>query len=152
MTENPGSNKPGVFISILRIFLGALFILSSVTKMMNPGHFAAVVLEYRMIPLQLIPIFAVVFPWIQLLCGAMLIINIYTKSNALILGVLLLMMTSAVSFNLLRGVIHDCGCFEIFNISEKIGAFTIIRNIVLIGMVSAVFLRSTNVLVRVKEA
>lgn len=120
---------------ILRIIIGSAFILASYTKILDVQHFKAVVTEYQILPDSLVPLTAVVLPWLEFICGVMLILNIHTQSNALIVITILFIFIYGLTNNLYRGLVHDCGCFDFltqwFGIKEEISFSQIIRDLIL---------------------
>lgn len=139
-------------VTVLRVVVGMLFILASYPKIINPVHFSAVVSEYQLLPENIVPIVAVILPWLEFFCGAMLILNVYAQSNALILMVVLIIFTAGVTNNVLRGIVHDCGCFELLGgwlgLQEEISLSTIVRDLFFMLLVLPVLLYGTNVFFR----
>ena len=83
---------------------------------------------------------AVVIPWLQLICGIFLLIDVYSKSAALILSGLLGVYTIAITQAWLRGFDMDCGCFDLMiGLPDKVGIFAIIRDLVMLGMTACIF-------------
>ncbi|MFH1825435.1 MAG: MauE/DoxX family redox-associated membrane protein [Candidatus Firestonebacteria bacterium] len=117
---------------VLRLIIGILFILSSFNDLYNPEYFRTSILMYKILPVMLASITAIVLPWLEFVCGILIILNVHTKSSALILSVILVAFIGAISLNLVRGYIHDCGCFNIFGFKENISIFVVIRDIVLL--------------------
>ncbi|MCW8815577.1 MAG: DoxX family membrane protein [Chlorobium sp.] len=139
-------------ITVLRFIVGILFILAGYSKIINPAHFSAVIAEYRILPQSLVPVTAVVLPWLELLCGTMLLLNVFARSNALILMVVLAIFIAGISNNILRGIIHDCGCFEfldsLLGFQEEISLSTILRDLVILFMAFPILLYGSNVFFR----
>ena len=136
------SNHKVLFV--VRIIVGVIFILASVYKIGNPDHFGAVVAEYRLMPEQLVPLVAVTLPWIEFICGVMLILGLYSRSNALIVVGVLCVYIAGMTINLSRGLVHDCGCFDFLN--EEIGIGTIVRDLVFIVLAIPTLLYDRNTL------
>ncbi|MCL5037771.1 MAG: DoxX family membrane protein [Chloroflexi bacterium] len=136
-------------LAVLRIVLGVIFVFASYSKIMNPIHFKAVVAEYQILPDSIVPLVAIILPWVEFLCGSMLILNIYTQSNALIVLVVLCAFTFGIVNNFMRGLIHDCGCFEFlggwFGIKEDISFVQIIRDLIFILLVLPILFYGSNV-------
>jgi len=91
--------------------VGAVFLLASLHKISSPQQFAAVVDNYQILPSWMVNIPAVIMPWIELICGALLISGRCRGQSALVLAGLTLIFILAISFNIARGVEFDCGCF-----------------------------------------
>ena len=138
------SNKNTLFV--LRLIIGLIFIIASADKIMEPLKFKAILYEYNILPEIFVPLFTVIFPWIELLCGLMLILNIYAQSNALICMGSLFMFTIAISLNLYDGIIHECGCFNLLGINEDISLVTILRDVIFILFTIPVLFYSNNAL------
>ena len=56
---------------------------------------------------------ALVMPWLELLAGLALILGVWTRASAGLVGALLLVFIAAISLNLARGNAIDCGCFDV---------------------------------------
>lgn len=132
------------WFSILRLIIGFVFLLSTFNKLYDPVHFKMVIAGYKILPNSIIPIIAIILPWIEFFCGIMIMLNIYTKSNSLILFSVLIVFILAISINLFRGVIHDCGCFDFFNITENIGILIILRDVLFLVFIFLIYCYSDN--------
>ena len=97
----------------VRLFVGIVFIYASIDKIADPGQFARIVYNYHMIPGTLINIFALILPWVELLCGIALILGIYKDGSVLLLNLLVLAFLIGITVNLFRGVNLECGCFTV---------------------------------------
>jgi putative oxidoreductase len=136
-------SNPKVLL-VLRIVVGIVFVLASVYKIGNPNHFRAVVAEYRLMPEQFVPFMAVALPWVEFICGALLILGLYSRSNALIVVGVLCVYIAGMTINLSRGLAHDCGCFDFLN--EQIGIGTIIRDLIFMLMAIPILAYDRNTL------
>ncbi|MCK4385442.1 MAG: DoxX family membrane protein [candidate division Zixibacteria bacterium] len=67
------------FFSVLlfRLILGGIFIYASPDKITHPEQFAKIVYNYNILPHSLINIFAIIMPWMELICGFFLITRIF---------------------------------------------------------------------------
>jgi len=134
-------SRPAV-ITAGRIIIGLIFIAASYDKIMAPQVFAAKIEEYLIIPDMLIPLIAATLPWVEFLCALMLILNIYTRSVALILIATQVAFIAGMGYDLSMGIVHDCGCFGFFE--EAIGIPTIIRDLVFIALLLPAFIFGKN--------
>lgn len=98
---------------LLRIGLGALFILAGWDKIRHPAAFAEVVRNYMLLPSGMVAPVAILLPWIETVCGALLIIGRLTLGGVVILNGLMALFTAALAINLIRGVDLSCGCFPV---------------------------------------
>lgn len=101
-----------LFIFVLRVFLGGLFIYSSVHKIQSPHEFAIAIRGYKILPVELTNLFALVVAWSEVLAGMMLLLGIMTKRAAAAIFILLLMFDVAILTTVIRGIAIDCGCFS----------------------------------------
>jgi uncharacterized membrane protein YphA (DoxX/SURF4 family) len=114
---------------LFRLFLGAIFIYASVDKIAHPADFARAIFYYRILPVYLVNILAVVLPWAELFAGILLILGIFTRSSALLIDAMLLVFIVAISHNVLRGVDIACGCFTVSPVAQKHGLSLLYRDI-----------------------
>ena len=98
--------------SIFRCLLGFTFIYASIHKIAEPAEFAKIIYGYGLFPHFIINLTAIVIPFLELFTGICLVLGIYPRSAATVIGVLLLMFVLAISINLVRGYEFDCGCFS----------------------------------------
>jgi uncharacterized membrane protein YphA (DoxX/SURF4 family) len=99
-------------ILIIRLVVGGVFIYASIDKIINPGEFAKVIHNYRLLPPELINISAVILPWIEFTAGVSLFLGINYRGANMIILLLLIVFTIALGINFVRGVNISCGCFS----------------------------------------
>jgi uncharacterized membrane protein YphA (DoxX/SURF4 family) len=97
----------------VQIALGLFFIVAALPKLVDPPSFAHMIYNYRLVPGGFVNAFALVMPWLELLAGLALILGIWTRMSAALIGALLLVFVAAISLNLARGNAIDCGCFDV---------------------------------------
>lgn len=97
----------------VQIALGLFFVVAALPKVVDPPSFAHMIYNYRLVPGGFVNIFALVMPWLELLAGLALILGIWTRASAALVGALLLVFIAAISFNLARQNAIDCGCFDV---------------------------------------
>lgn len=122
--------KPSILL-ISRIILGALFIYASIDKIIQPLAFAQVIHYYRLTPPDLINFLAVIFPWMELLAGLLLIVGYRVKSSSLVINILLVFFTIVLTITAIRGINVACGCFST---STAVKSNLVLRIIEDIGM------------------
>jgi hypothetical protein len=98
---------------LLRIGLGVLFILASWDKIRHPEAFAEVIRNYMLLPEILIHPVAILLPWIEAVCGALLVTGYLCLGSVAIVDGLMVVFTLALVINLIRGVDMACGCFSL---------------------------------------
>lgn len=99
-------------ILVARVFLGFLFLYASIEKILYPGVFAEIVYNYRILPDNMIHVAAVILPWLELLVGLFLILDIWLSGAILMANALFMAFLAAIAFNIARGLDIDCGCFS----------------------------------------
>jgi len=127
-----GNSKGTVLLRLLAIGLGLLFVYASLDKLWNPGLFAKAISNYRLLPLPLLHLSAIILPWLELICGLALAFNCYPRAANLILGVLLIVFTLAIISAMVRGLDFNCGCFNVATAESNLGLQKLAENIGLI--------------------
>jgi uncharacterized membrane protein YphA (DoxX/SURF4 family) len=97
---------------VLRIALGGLFIYASVDKILYPAEFAEAVWNYQILPLELVNVFAIVLPWVELIAGLMLLNGFRTQTANGLIFLLVCMFTVSAVLAMIRGIDIECGCFS----------------------------------------
>jgi uncharacterized membrane protein YphA (DoxX/SURF4 family) len=97
----------------VQIFLGLIFVVAAMPKIADPPSFAHMIYNYRILPGGLLNFSALVMPWVEILCGLVLILGIWTRPARWIITALLLLFIVAITINLLRNNAIDCGCFDL---------------------------------------
>jgi uncharacterized membrane protein YphA (DoxX/SURF4 family) len=116
-------DRTGVPLLIARFALGGLFIYMGLEKALNPVDFLKMVREYHMVPEQpplLLNLIAAVLPWLEVLCGLLLIAGTALRGTALLLLAMLVGFTAVVALRALNihatqhlpfcAIKFDCGC------------------------------------------
>lgn len=125
--------KHGAVLGLsLRLLLGLLFIYASFDKILNPGLFAKAIYNYRMLPLPLLHLAAIVLPWLELFTGLALIVNKYPRTANLLIGAMLVVFTLGIISAMARGLDFNCGCFDLSEQDSNLGARKIVENSLLI--------------------
>jgi len=119
---------------IFRWAVGLIFIYASMDKLFHPSAFAVAVYNYKILPGGLINLVAITLPWLELVCGILLIIGLFPRAAALILSVLLVVFFFALSISLYRGIDISCGCFTVSTTADKIGISYMLRDLLVLAM------------------
>jgi len=96
----------------VRITLGAIFVYASLLKIADPVAFAGSVAAYKILPYFASYLAAAVLPFVELVCGLLLISGYRVRSSALIIAALNLVFMAALASAIARGLDIDCGCFK----------------------------------------
>jgi hypothetical protein len=97
----------------VQIGLGIVFFVAAIPKILDPPGFAHMVYNYRLVPGGFVNGLALVMPWVELFAGLALILGVWKREAAILVGLLLLVFVGAIGFNLARGHAVDCGCFDL---------------------------------------
>ena len=137
-------------LAFTRIYLALVFIISGLDKINDLASFSQSIENYRLFPIQIINILAIIIPWIELVSGAILFLGLYIKENSLIISTLLLVFTMAIISAILRNLDIDCGCQGTFD-GQKVGLLKVIENtsLLIVGIVN--FLNPDQVLRLIKN-
>ncbi|MBI1803087.1 MAG: DoxX family membrane protein [Ignavibacteriae bacterium] len=98
-------------VLLVRCFLGVVFVIAAIEKIAIPETFAISVEAYKLIPTYVINVFALVIPWVELVCGLFLIAGVFVRASSALLSGLLAVFVVALISALLRELKIDCGCF-----------------------------------------
>jgi uncharacterized membrane protein YphA (DoxX/SURF4 family) len=101
--------RVGLFI---RLGLGVLFVAASADKLLHPGDFVQVILNYHLTGPAVAVWTAALLPWLELLCGLALILNRAASGAALLVALMLAGFLAAEGSALARGLDISCGCFH----------------------------------------
>lgn len=129
-------------VLLTRVFLGLLFVVSSLEKIVEPAAFAQSIGNYKLLPHWLPMTLATILPWLELLCGFSLLFGISIRGGSLLLSAMLIVFTLAVVSGILRGLDISCGCFTQDPGAGKIGWMKVLQNSTLI--VLSLFLYYSN--------
>ena len=97
--------------AVARLTLGGLFLWASATKLTDPIAFSHFVYNFHVVPASLINVVAITNPWLEFVCGVLLLIGLFERGAALNLAVLLIGYSAGIAYNIAIGRSIDCGCF-----------------------------------------
>jgi putative oxidoreductase len=97
--------------TIFRIMVGLVFLYTALNKITNTAYFAGVIYNYQLLPDLLVNLVAVILPWVELICGFLLILGFWYRSAALIISFLMTIFLIAITSVMIRGLDIECGCF-----------------------------------------
>ena len=132
-----------VLESAIRIALGLVFLLYGLDKISQPDVFARSIDNYRLLPEVFINLMAVLLPWVEVLCGLLLIFGQWIRAAALVSGFLLIVFVIAVSITLVRGLDISCGCFNT-NGGRKVGMKLLGEDLLLLAMSLVLILKARD--------
>ena len=137
-TGNMLEERPAMqWISLaVRLILGTVFLVSGAEKLPILGDFAHAIYNYKILPLSLVNIAALLFVWTELTVGIFLIAGAAVRGAALVTGSMLGLFIIAILTAMARGLEIDCGCFA--EGGEKVGWPKVFED--LIYLAGAIFL------------
>lgn len=100
-----------ILLWILALALAGIFIYAAVLKIAEPAEFARAIKNYKMVPLALVNLMALILPWWEMTAGAAVLFPKWRKAAAAILLGLGMVFTIAVITAMVRGLDITCGCF-----------------------------------------
>jgi uncharacterized membrane protein YphA (DoxX/SURF4 family) len=99
------------FFLAFRLIVGGVFFASGLLKVGDPLAFAQDIKNFRIVSHEVSFMAALILPWIEILCGALLITGILRRPSALLASGLLIGFIILVGITMARGIDTDCGCF-----------------------------------------
>ena len=139
----PGPNA-GIYRVIelaARIVVGLVFLLYGLDKIAHPDDFAQAIVNYRLLPEVLVNLVVVILPWVELICGLLLLAGQWVRSAALVSAFLLGVFVIAVSITLARGLDINCGCLHA-ETGRKVGLRLLLEDLLLIGAAAFLVLKA----------
>lgn len=111
------------FSALLRILLGGYFTYAGVNKVRDPSVFLKAVHLYDMLPESpavYLNTTAVLLPWLEIVCGAALVLGLFRRGAGTIIALMLCVFSPAILLRALEvmreesiaftEVAFDCGC------------------------------------------
>ncbi len=95
-----------------RLILAAVFIYAGVVKAQDITAFAGEIANYKLFPYAWNYLIAAILPYLEMLCGVLLLLNRRIQPAALILILLNSVFIIALVSAMVRGLDIDCGCFK----------------------------------------
>ncbi len=126
------ANPYAVFVT--RVFIGLLFIVSSLEKIVDPTAFTQSIVSYKLLPASISVVIATVLPWLELLCGFAVLFGVFLRGSSLLLSLMIATFTIAVVTALVRGLDISCGCFTQDPSNGKIGWMKVVQDVTLLAL------------------
>jgi uncharacterized membrane protein YphA (DoxX/SURF4 family) len=102
------------FSRLVRWLLAAVLLLASVSKLANPQEFYASLVAYQLpLALPMVRLVAIVLPWLELLCGVLLLAGGTRQAAQAWTVVLFTSFVLATGQAWARGLNISCGCFHL---------------------------------------
>ncbi len=120
------------FIVFLKISLGMLFLYAAIDKIFFPSKFAEVIYHYKLVPLWMLNICAIIIPWIEIGIGVMLLLDIWSDIASIALILLTFAFVVMIASAMARGLNIECGCFSLDTHNSFVGWKRIIEDVFMI--------------------
>ena len=122
-----------IFVLLIRLGLGCLFIWGSLPKIRHPYNFLSSVYSYELVGPKLGMLTAMVLPWLELLLGIFLLSGVCVGGALLICAGLFALFTFNFAFVLHQGLEISCGCFSSSE-QDTISYATLIRSCIFLAI------------------
>jgi uncharacterized membrane protein YphA (DoxX/SURF4 family) len=97
---------------VLRLIVGGIFLYAAYDKVIHPGQFAEILMDYEALPLGAVNLVALWLPMLEVMVGLALIVGLWVRANALLASGLMAVFIVGIAQALGRGVGLHCGCFS----------------------------------------
>jgi len=98
--------------AVARLILGGIFLYAAYDKVIHPGQFAEILIDYAILPLGAINVVAIWLPILELIVGVAVIARFWLRANALLMSGLMVVFITGIVQALARGIGLHCGCFS----------------------------------------
>ncbi|MBS0191196.1 MAG: DoxX family protein [Phycisphaerales bacterium] len=123
------------FLLVLRLAIAGLFLFAAWQKLIDPQKFAGSINTFKILPEHLVQLATAAIPWIEVLCGLLLMAGLWTRAAATLLAALLIVFTCAIASVLHRNMSVSCGCFGRFSLicpHDKLSQCKIFENAIIL--------------------
>jgi len=117
----------------VRILLGAIFLISGISKLLNLTAFASALRDFELLPESTITFSAIFIPSLESSVGSLLILGYFVKMASTITIILLIVFIAALIPQLAINNEIDCGCFGPL-MHETVGTELLIRDLLMLGL------------------
>jgi uncharacterized membrane protein YphA (DoxX/SURF4 family) len=121
-------------VLLTRIFVGLMFVVVSIEKIVEPAAFAQSIANYNIFSFPVSLVLATIVPWLELVCGLCILFGLFLRGSSLLLSGMVAVFTIALLSALLRGLDIACGCFTQDPTVGKIGGAKVIQNLSLLAL------------------
>jgi uncharacterized membrane protein YphA (DoxX/SURF4 family) len=101
----------GAAVLVLRVAIGAIFVVAGASKVGHAAEFAAQIAGFRLLPEAVVAPMALVLPFLEILLGGYLIVGLFTRAAAWAAVALFALFDVAIASAVVRGMTVSCGCF-----------------------------------------
>ena len=106
------SARAGDVVGLLaRVVLGGTLVLAGALKVGDPGGSIRAVNAYQLLPLGVAEWVGYALPYLEMAVGLLLIAGLFTRTVAVVAGLLMTAFVFGISWAWAKGLQIDCGCF-----------------------------------------
>jgi uncharacterized membrane protein YphA (DoxX/SURF4 family) len=98
-------------VLVLRVGLGAVFLVAGVLKIGHADDFASQITGFQLLPAPLIAPLALLLPFLETMVGLYLIAGLFTAFAAWCAALEMAIFAGAIASAVVRGLHTSCGCF-----------------------------------------
>jgi putative oxidoreductase len=96
---------------ILDLLVGGIFIYAGAIKALDPVRFAMDIDNYKILPWPIAAALAFYLPWLEMFCGAALIVRrVYAGGLSILIALISVFILATIAAKI-RGLDITCGCF-----------------------------------------
>jgi uncharacterized membrane protein YphA (DoxX/SURF4 family) len=121
-----------------RLVVGGVFIWAGLSKIFDPLDFAQNIANYKIFSQSVSLFLALIIPWIEVICGLLVVLGIFRESASFILSCSLVVFLGLIIVTLIRGLDIDCGCFG--SLSRRVDYKLLLADLVLLFCSLNIFL------------
>lgn len=94
-----------------RLVLGGVLLVAGALKVGTPEVSARAVQAYQIFPFELAAYVGYGLPVAEIVLGALVALGLFTRTSALVAGILMVVFIAGIASAWARGLSIDCGCF-----------------------------------------
>jgi uncharacterized membrane protein YphA (DoxX/SURF4 family) len=129
---------PSAGVTLLRVGLGAVFLIAGGLKLFDPGGSVGSVAAYRIFPTWAEEVIGRGLPIVEVAVGGLLLIGVWTRVAAAAAGALLLAFIAGMVSAWARDLPISCGCFGTAAEGEGVGVIDVLRDVAFLGAAAIV--------------
>lgn len=96
---------------LARLVLGGVLLYAGLSKVLTPVASARAVQAYQIFPFEVAQYIGYALPIIEIIIGTLLVLGLFTRVNAVLGAVLMVVFIAGIVSAWSRGLAIDCGCF-----------------------------------------
>lgn len=131
-----------VLVRVCQVLIGLVFVAAALPKIGDPASFVGAVHNFRVAPIFAENLIAMTLPWIELVAGVVLILDLGGRGRAggLVAFALMAVFTLGVAQAMARGLNFSCGCFGTAD-GTKVGLLKLAENVGLTAIAAVASVR-----------